>query len=143
MTWNPRSVLQWVLRFDGIVLCCAVFAIFLTDARMNAMHQGMGMGPLPQGALVSYLTRTVSGLYFLRGLLVVLCSTDVLRFLPVVWLLGWGNLAFGVFVLVLDLRLGMPAFWTWTEGPSVIGIGLVMLLLARAVGREQVSADRR
>ena len=131
-----RSALQWVLRFDGIVLCCAVFAILLSDARMNEMHEGMGMGPLPEGELVSYLTRTVSGLYFLRGVLVLLCSTDVLRYLPVVRLLGWGNLAFGVFVLILDLRLGMPAFWTWMEGPSVIGIGLVMLVLAGAVARE-------
>lgn len=139
MTWNPRVALQWALRFDGLVLCCAVFAIALSDARMSEMHQGMGMGPLPEGALVSYLTRTVSGLYFLRGALVLLCSTDVLRYLPIVKLLGWGNLAFGVFVLVLDLRLGMPAFWTWMEGPSVIAIGAVLLALAAQVQRDHAA----
>ena len=139
MTWN-RAALKWVLRFDGIVLCCAVLALFLSDARMDEMHRAMGMGAIPDAPLVSYLTRTVSGLYFLRGVLVLLCSTDVVRYLPVVRLLGWGNLAFGVFVLVLDLRLGMPAFWTWTEGPSVIAIGSVMVILATAVGRELSSA---
>lgn len=137
MPRTSRTALQWVLRFDGVVLCCAVFAIFLSDARMNQMHMDLGMGPIPEGALVSYLTRTVSGLYFLRGLLVLLCSTDVLRFLPVIRLLGWGNLVFGLFVLGLDLRLGMPTFWTWMEGPSVVAIGAVMLWLARRAGREQ------
>ena len=42
-------------------------------------------------------------------------------------------MAFGAAMIGIDQGVGMPAFWTWGEGPLTIVLGAVTLAIARRV----------
>jgi hypothetical protein len=44
-------------------------------------------------------------------------------------------------LLVIDLTSGLPGFWTWTEGPSLIVFyGLLLWLAARIRSRDKAKS---
>jgi hypothetical protein len=96
----------------------------------------LGMGELPRGPMIGYLTHSLSAMYAMHGAIVFFVSLDVHRYLPVVKCLGVLAAMFGVGMIVLDVVVGMPMFWILCEGPLVIVVGGVMLWLA---GRVAVS----
>jgi hypothetical protein len=69
-------------------------------------------------------------MYALHGALCVLISLDVVRYLPVVRLLGVAGVMMGILLVVVDQAVGMPGFWTILEGPPVILFGVIILFLA-------------
>ena len=129
--------LVYLLRFGGVLLGSAVFAIFLSDERMAAIHRQLGLGEYPDAPLTSYLTRSVSALYAMHGGLLLALSTDVRRFRPVLWFLAWATLGLGVAQTAIDLQARMPLWWVLMEGPWVIAIGGVLVWLVGRVPRER------
>ena len=63
----------------------------------------------------------------------MLLSTDVKRFRPVIIYSGWAAVGFGLAMIVIDVRAGLPWTWTLSEGPFVILGGAAILILARRV----------
>jgi hypothetical protein len=122
-----------VLRFGAAVLMLAALAVVMPFSWMTGIHDLLGQGPLPDMPIVQYLTRSVSAFYAYHGALLILLSFDVRRYAAVIRFLGWGNVVFGVLLVVLDVWAGMPWYWTLLEGPSVIAFGLVVVLLQRAI----------
>lgn len=43
--------------------------------------------------------------------------------------LGFGNMAFGLSMIAIDISAGMPWWWTLAEGPGIASFGFVLLLL--------------
>lgn len=99
-------------------------------AWMKEIHCQLGMGELPAGPIMGYLTRSLSGMYAMHGALVFFVSLDIRRYLPVVKCLAVLCVLFGIGLLVLDVAVGMPIFWILCEGPFVIVLGGVLLWLA-------------
>jgi len=130
---NPERLLVWLLRLFGASTLIALGAVFMPHDWMNLIHQRLGMGELPHLPIVGYLTRSISALYALHGALLIFLSLDVRRYLPLVRFLGAASAVMGVLLLGLDLAVGMPVFWTVAEGPPVVALGLVILILARRV----------
>ena len=130
---NPERLLVWLLRLFGASTLTALGAVFMPHDWMNLIHQRLGMGELPHLPIVGYLTRSISALYALHGALLIFLSLDVRRYLPLVRFLGAASVVMGVLLLGLDLAVGMPVFWTVAEGPPVVALGLVILVLARRV----------
>jgi len=130
---NPERLLVWLLRLFGASTLTALGAVFMPHDWMNLIHQRLGMGELPHLPIVGYLTRSISALYALHGALLIFLSVDVRRYLPLVRFLGAASVVMGVLLLGLDLAVGMPVFWTVAEGPPVVALGLVILVLARRV----------
>lgn len=127
--------LTWILRFGGVVTGSAVFAIFLPDTAMESIHAALGMGALPEAPITLYLTRSLSALYAFHGLILFALSRDVRRYRGVIVAVAWGTLALGVTQIGIDLHAGIPDWWTWVEGPSVVVIGLALITLLRSVPR--------
>ena len=124
--------LVFMLRFGGTVLLLAFGAVFLPVQSMNSTHRWLTMGDFPSSPLVDYLTRSISLLYGIKGGMYWVLATDVVRHAPVIRYVGWTTMAFGLAMVVIDLRAGMPPLWTLAEGPPIAMVGLVLLLL---VGR--------
>ena len=124
--------LVYLLRFGGVLLGSAVFAIFLPDAWMAAIHQRLGLGEYPQAPLTSYLTRSLSAMYAFHGLLLLALSTDVDRFRPVLRFVAWATVGLGVALLAIDFMAPMPVWWRLAEGPWVLLTGGLLVYL---VGR--------
>lgn len=133
---RQEQFLVWLLRFTGCVILFAFLAMFLPTEWMRVAHEELlGLGPFPASPLVEYLTRSIAMLYGFHGVLVLVAATDVRRFRPIVLLCGWMNILFGSGMLLIDLKTGMPWFWTFGEGPPIALVGALILYLSRAVPR--------
>ena len=47
---------------------------------------------------------------------------------------GWLTIALGAVLTVLDFAIGMPASWSWGEGPPTIVVGVAFIWLAKRAG---------
>ncbi len=138
MTQQRMSRAEWwlvfVLRTSASVLLLATVAVFLPFRTMAEINDALTLAPVDDTPLFNYLTRSVSALYVLMGVLILYLSFDVRRHAPVVKFVGWANLLLGMFLLALDLSIGLPWFWVVSEGPPVMALGLVILWLYRLSG---------
>ncbi len=128
---RAEQLLVWWLRLCAAVLMLAAVAVFLPFHTMQTINNALGLAELPETPLVNYLTRSASALYVYQGLLLLFLSFDVRRHELLITLVAWANIAFGVFMLVLDSVVGMPWFWTVVEGSSILSVGVVVLCLRR------------
>ena len=111
----------------------ATFAAFMPTEWMAGTHEWLGLGDFPASPLVEYLTRSISVLYAIHGGLLLLVSTDIIRFGPVIRYLGITTTIIGGALLCIDIYAGLPTFWVIFEGPPVILIGLTILGLLQAI----------
>lgn len=124
-----------LLRVFGAVTLCAFFAIFLPTSWMASTHRWLGIGDFPHAPLTEYLTRSIAGLYALHGGFVVLASTDVRRFAPLVTYIAVGDALFGLGLVAIDAIAGLPWYWTAVEGPSVMVASVLILWLQFRMGQ--------
>ena len=129
--FGPETLraLKVLLRFVGSMELLALVAVFMPRSYMDATHRVLGMGPLPSEPVVGYLARTVSLFYALQGGLLWWVSFDPPHHRSVLRYMSWAYVLFGLITLGIDLLEGMPGFWVAGEGPVVILIGALMLLL--------------
>jgi len=125
--------LRLLLRLSGGVMLLAFPAAWMPTAWMRAQHEWIGLGPFPASPLTEYLTRSISLLYAIHGGLLLLVSAAPRRHRAVIAYLAACDLLFGAAMLAIDLHAGMPLFWTLSEGPPISAMGLVYLLLLRAL----------
>ncbi len=123
----------WTLRLMGAVLCLAIFPVFFPLSWMAELHDKLLPERLPGERIFEYLARSLSAMYFAHGVIVLTASTNVLRYLPLVRVLGILNIALGLLFLGIDLAAGMPNYWMAAEGPSIAAGGACLLLLVRAI----------
>jgi hypothetical protein len=135
---RPEKVLVVLLRLAGVLLLTAVIPAVMPFAWMKDIHRALGMGELPEGPIMGYLTRSLSAMYAMHGALVFFVSLNVRRYLPVVKFLAVLGVIFGTGMLVLDVMVGMPPSWIAGEGPFIIVLGGIMLWLS---GRVQQSVE--
>ncbi len=114
----------------------AIPAIFLPYSWMNACHDFMGLGTLPDAPIVSYLARSLSAFYAIVGAFTFYFTFDIRRNRSFVRLWAIIVTIMGVVLLGIDLGSGMPAHWTWSEGPPLLVIGLVLQWLQRGIAAE-------
>ena len=133
---TAQRALVLLLRLMGCVLLLAFPAMLLPESIMASTHAWLGMGEFPSSTLTDYLTRSIAALYGFHGVLVLIVSRDVTRYRPIVTYIGVMSIAFGTMMLAIDLHAGMPWWWTAGEGPPLAGMGLLVLLLNRAAGRQ-------
>ena len=124
-----ETLLVLLLRCGGVLLSMAFAAIFLPTSWMATSHSWLGLGEFPASPLTDYLTRSVSGLYGFHGVLLFIVSSDPVRYQRIVLYLGVMNILFGLTLLAIDLHAGMPALWTWFEGPPLVVTGIVTMYL--------------
>ena len=125
-------LLSLLLRVSGIVLLFAFPAMFLPVDWMAATHQRLGLGEFPRLPVVEYLTRSIAALYGFHGGLVLLVSRDPRRYRAIVSYLAAMNITFGIIMVAIDLRAGLPTLWTALEGPPIAALGMIMALLNRS-----------
>jgi hypothetical protein len=89
-----------------------------------------------------YLTRSLSAMYAMHGALVIYLSVDVVRYAPVARFAGAVAVVMGAALLGIDLYAGMPAFWTFGEGPFVMLFGGAMYAAADRVCRASHSPSQ-
>ena len=124
-------LLRLLLRFGGAVLVTAFLATLLPVEWMAATHKRLGLGEFPRTPIVDYLARSVAALYGFHGILLLVIAEDPAKYRSIVRYLAFMNVTLGVMLIAIDLHAGLPWLWTLAEGPSLIGVGLLMTLLNR------------
>jgi hypothetical protein len=120
-----------LLRIGACLTMAAFPMMFLPTGSMAAVHEWLGLGPFPRSTIVEYLTRSISELYGFHGVLLLIISTDVPRYRPLVTYVAVMNIVFGVMLLFIDLRAALPVWWTLFEGPPLVVIGAALASLNR------------
>jgi hypothetical protein len=131
---SAARALTLMLRAGGLLLCSAAFAVVMPREAMVATNAWLGLAPLPEVPLTFYLARSTSALYALHGAVLLLASRDPVHYRALIRLLGATTMVFGVVLFGIDWTAGLPAWWTWAEGPGVLAIGGVLLALERRLG---------
>lgn len=130
---TAARVLALLLRVIGGVMLLATLAVIMPTDWMDWTHAQIGLGKLPRGAIVEYLTRSLSGLYAVHGVVLLMLAADVRRYHGVIAGVGALHVAFGLATVWIDWFAGMPWWWTATEGGPVAVVGGVIVWLARRV----------
>ena len=125
-----EKALVWLLRISGIILLTALVAVVMPFSWMQIIHRYLGMGELPAGPIMGYLTRSLSLFYAMHGTLIIFVSLDIRRHQPFVKFLAVVSILFGIGMIILDIVVGMPLYWILFEGPLVIPLGVAILWLA-------------
>jgi hypothetical protein len=128
-----RRLLVILLRIGGIATCLAFVTILQPVEWMASTHRALGLGEFPRAAVVDYLARSIAALYGFHGVLLLIVSTDPVRYRPIVWYVAVMNVLFGLMMIGIDVHAGMPMWWTLGEGPPVIAFGIVIGLLNRSL----------
>jgi hypothetical protein len=128
MARKHKDVLALFLRLVGTVALMAVIAVVMPYSWMNAVHQRLGMGPLPAQPIVGYLARSLSAFYAILGGLLWVVSFDLRRHRVVLQYIGLAVVILGITLGVVDFAEGMPRFWRFAEGPLNVVLGLIILL---------------
>jgi hypothetical protein len=48
-------------------------------------------------------------------------------------LAAWASICFGIGSIIINLQLNFPLWWTWGEGPFIVGYGVVILWLQKRI----------
>ncbi len=124
-----------ILRVVGICGLFAIPAIFLPYSWMNAIHDYLGLGELPDAPIVGYLARSLSAFYAIVSAITLFISFDIWHHRSLLRLWAIIVVITGFVLLGIDLHAGMPTSWTVCEGPPTIATGLVVLWLERRIER--------
>lgn len=128
------------LRGSAVILASAIVASAMPISLMARLHAEVGLGEMPESPIVAYLARSGSAMYAMLGLLYWRVSCDLPRYLDLIRFLALCKLAFGIGIFALDYAIGMPTWWTWSEGPFIIVWSLTLLLLtAKAKGADHAA----
>src|SRR5215471_8318119 len=146
MTKGDR-VLVILLRYPlGAGGLSALAAVFMPVSWMAATHRWLGLGEMPTGPVVEYLARSLSAFYALVGALCLAVVADLERYRPLVRFLGVAFALMSLVLLGVDVAVGMPWWWTASEGPGAWCSGRCCSCwpapLTRKVGRHDPFAVR-
>jgi hypothetical protein len=133
---NEERLFRLLLRIVGSAALLAIPFVFVPYAWMNAIHDGLGMGQLPDAPVVGYLARSASAFYAILGGLLWVLSFDLRRHRPVLVYLGAAILLFGLLFFAVDFLEGMPRWWALGEGPFNTLFGIVILVFSCRLGRD-------
>jgi hypothetical protein len=122
-------ILKILLRIAGACIVMAFPTLLMPVEWMAVVHERVGLGEFPRAPVVDYLARSTAGLYGFHGVLLLVVSTDPVRFSPIVTYVGALNVIFGLMLIAIDLHAGMPPIWSMLEGPPIIAFGIVLFVL--------------
>jgi ATP/ADP translocase len=137
---DQKRFFRLFLRILGSAAGFAVFAVVMPYSWMDAIHQRLGMGKLPDEPIVGYLARSTSAFYALLGGLLWTVSFHLHRNRLVLRYLGVAIILFGIALSIVDWIEGLPLFWKICEGPSNMVFGLVILWISHRI--KQISSEK-
>ena len=130
---TAEKVLKWLLVILGGLAATAVVPTVMPFAWMQSVNDSLGLEPLLDTPLTQYLTRSLSAVYALLGVLTIYIGLDVRRYRRLIVVIGFLTGVLAIALTAIDFAIGMPASWSWGEGPPTLVCAFFMVWLARRV----------
>ena len=128
---NRERWLLIFLRLIGAIALLAFLASVMPTAWIISISEELGFTPFPDSPLTFYLARNLSLLYGFVGATLLIISSDLPRYRPLVRYTAIGTLLFSGLQLVVDSMSGLPWWWTWGESGSTLVGGLMLYWIQR------------
>lgn len=138
---NYEGILKLILQIVGAISLFALIFVAAPYSWMNAIHDWLGLGALPGEPVVGYLARSTSAFYATVGGLLLLLSTDIPRFRPIIAYVGWFFAVFGVVLTLIGVFERLPWWWIVNEGPFSTVYGAAILVLLRKIDNADVQTS--
>ena len=133
---TAERLLLILLRINAGVLLLAAPCALLPFAWMDAVHrEALGLGSLADAPITRYMARSLSLVYATHGAIVLFVTLNWERLRFAVPFLAWLHVVFGFALLAIDLDAGLPTWWVVGEGPSLVVLGLVLVVLNRRASK--------
>ena len=132
---TAEKVLKWLLVILGGMAATAIVPLAMPFAWMQGVNDALGLAPLADTPLTQYLTRSLSGIYALFGVMTIYIGLDVRRYRRLIVVIGFLTFLLGLALTIIDFAVGMPPSWSWGEGPPTVLLAWAMIWLARRVRR--------
>jgi hypothetical protein len=131
---SRERLLSWLLRLAGLTEILAFVAVIMPRAWMDVSHSWLGMGEMPGGPLIMFMIRQASYTYGMHGISLWILASDVDRFRLLILFNAIAFLLAGPVFFLIDYKVGMPLWWTLTDGPGcgVLGGALLWLMKLRS-----------
>jgi hypothetical protein len=127
---NRQRFLVWLLRLSGAVEILAFISVVMPRSWMEVSHEWLGMGTMPDGALLMFMIRQASYAYGMHGVSLWILASDVVRFRPLIVLNGVAFLLAGPVFFLIDYTTGMPWWWTIFDSLACGATGVAFLWLS-------------
>ena len=119
-TFSSPLALIAFLRVVGGTSLLAFVAAVMPQQWMIKIAEVLGFSPFPDAPLTFYLARNLSLLYGFVGATLLIVSSNLPRYFPLVRYAAIGTIFFGILQLIVDTQAGMPSWWTWGESLSTL-----------------------
>ena len=126
---NPAATTS-CLRVIAVMQILVVGLVFVPLTWLDAWHGWLGLGPMPDDALLRFVIRGAAFAQAGIGVLMWVMATDVVRFRPLVVACGWIYLIGGPAFYWIEVAAGMPQFWCLADGISCLFAGGMLLVLS-------------
>lgn len=133
VTMNNESLQAWLLRLTGAFEILAFIAVVMPRSWMEVSHAWLGLGQMPEGAILMFLIRQASYSYGMHGVSLWILASDVKRFRKLIIFNGIVYLLAAPVFFLIDYTYEMPFFWTVSDtvGCGLLGGALLWLTLSR------------
>jgi hypothetical protein len=130
---NPERWLKVLLFLFGLPAVFALVPFVMPRSWMMDIHESIGMGTLPSKPIVEYLARYASGFSAFYGLLLLLLTTDVRRYAPIITFQAVTVIVLSTVIAIFARRGGMPSWWIIADLASCWGYCGAMLWVQRKI----------
>ena len=138
---RKQAVTAWIFRLVGLSGMLAIVAVVMPFSWMAATHEFLGLGEMPEGAIVEYLARSLSAIYAVLGVILWKVSFRFIEHMELIRLLGYVFTVFGGALCWIGAKAGMPLSWILLEGPPSMLFGLWVIYACRCKGETHPSEN--
>jgi hypothetical protein len=125
---NDRMLIGF-LRFVAVLQIATGGVTIVPTAWLAAWHAWVGLGPLPDSAMLQYTVRGGGFVQLCIGALIWVIASDVVRYRPLVILVGAIYASAGPAFWFIDALSGLPTFWCLLDSLSCLAVGGIVLAL--------------
>ena len=126
-TMDYRTLQIWILRIAGACEILAFIAVVMPRDWMEQSHAWLGLGVMPESAVLMFMIRQASYAYGMHGISLWVLATDVSRFRPLLLLNGVSFLLAGPVFGLIDYTAGIPWWWTVVDVFGCTSLGAIIL----------------
>jgi len=121
----------FLLRLAGSVELLAFLAVVMPRSWMEIAHTWLGLGEMPNGAIIMFMIRQASYTYGMHGVSLWVIASNVERFRLLIILNAISFLIAAPVFFLIDQTSGMPFWWTLGDTFGCGSFGAALLWLSR------------
>ena len=128
---NRQRMSAFLLRLAGSIELLAFLAVVMPRSWMEIAHTWLGLGEMPNGAIIMFMIRQASYTYGMHGVSLWVIASNVERFRLLIILNAISFLIAAPVFFLIDQTSGMPFWWTLGDTFGCGSFGAALLWLSR------------